>query len=138
LVVQRRHESVLGVSSHATTFGGTALGCAAAIAVYETIEADDVLFNVRKMGEHLRGGLVQLAQKYPSITDVRGHGLILGAAFAESVPVGEVIAGAAAQGLIVLSSAGNVLRLLPALTIDDADLQRGLAILDTVLGGLGK
>lgn len=138
IVVQRKHEGVLTVGSHATTFGGTALACAAAIAVFETIEADDLLFNARKMGEHLKGGLIQLAAKYPVITDVRGHGLILGAAIDESLPVGDIIAACTAKGLIVLSSAGNVLRLLPALNLDDTDLQQGLSVLDEVLGDLSK
>lgn len=130
-IVDRKHEGVLGVSSHATTFGGTALACAAAIAVCEVIEREDILFNVRKMGEHLKGGLVQIARHRTDIVDVRGRGLMVGVEFDR--PVADIVAGCTARGLIILTAGTHVLRLLPALNVTPQDVDRALATLKTVI-----
>src|SRR5204862_2326347 len=65
--VREPYADLLGPGTHATTFGGTPLGCAVALKVLEVIERDRLETNVRTVGEHLRDGLVLLAKKYPPV-----------------------------------------------------------------------
>ncbi len=133
-IVQRKHEKVLGAGKHASTFGGTPLACAAALAVIETIDRQDLLTNCQEMGEHLRGALVQLASKYPTIKEVRGRGLIVGVEM--TVPVADAIKKAAERGLLILNAGDNVFRFLPPLNLTKKDLDEAMSIFDTVLGDL--
>jgi len=132
--VQRKHEAVLGVGKHASTFGGTPLACAAALAVFTTMDSLDLLTHVQKLGERFRGGLVGLAGKYPVITDVRGLGLMLGVE--TSVPIAPAVTHAADHGLLVLSAGDNVLRLLPPLVVEEEDVDTAIHLLDQALGAL--
>jgi acetylornithine/N-succinyldiaminopimelate aminotransferase len=124
--VQQAHAEVLGVSSHATTFGGTPLACAAGLAVIRTLAESDILAQVPGKAERLVAGL----KKLPGICDVRNAGLLIGAEFAN--PVAPIVAGAADAGLLVLSAGANVLRLLPPLVVSDQQIDEALAILNTV------
>ena len=133
MVLARKHEAVLGPSSHATTFGGTALACAAGLAVFEAFDQEDILFNVQKVGQHLQGALLRLAAKHPSVVkEVRGLGLMWGLECHQ--PVAPRVAACGAQGLLVLSAGDYVLRLLPPLIITPAQADEAVAILDHALG----
>ncbi len=134
LVVSRKWEGVLDKGSHATTFGGTPLACAAARAVFKVIEDEDLLFNVKQMGEHLKGALIQLAGKYPLIKDVRGPGLMLGFELEDGAK--ELVGKAAAKGLLLLTAAGNVVRVYPPLNVDKTTLDQGVGLLDQALAEL--
>jgi len=137
VVIARQWEAVLGVGSHATTFGGTALACAAGLATLEAIEADHVLANTRAMGAYLADGLLGLAKRHPGvIREVRGLGLMLGLQLASDEQVKAVIANARRHGLLLLSAAGAVVRVYPPLTITQAQVDDGLARLATALGEL--
>ncbi|MFT5127043.1 MAG: acetylornithine/N-succinyldiaminopimelate aminotransferase [Rhodothermales bacterium] len=128
--VQQVHADVLGVSSHATTFGGTPLACAAGLAVMQTLAESDILAQVPTKAERLVNGLKAL----PGICEVRNAGLLVGAEFAN--PVGPIIAAAADGGLLVLSAGTHVLRLLPPLVVTDDEIDAALAILNTVCAEL--
>ena len=82
--VRAPYADLLSAGTHATTFGGTPLGCAVALRILEVIRSERLDENARKMGEFLKSGLQQLRQKHPAIIrDVRGMGLIIGALPAE-------------------------------------------------------
>ena len=117
--------------SHGSTFGGNALTCAVGLAVMETLEGEGVLANCVAMGERLRAGLRQLAARHPLIKDVRGQGLLVGAALSE--PGAPIVDRARAAGLIINCTANTVLRLTPPLTVSAAEVDEALAILDRVL-----
>jgi predicted acetylornithine/succinylornithine family transaminase len=119
------------VGSHGSTFGGNALTCAAGIAVMETLESEGVLANCQAMGERLRAGLRALAASHPIITDVRGPGLLVGAALRE--PGGPIVDRCREAGLIINCTANTVLRLTPPLTVTAAEVDEALVILDRVL-----
>jgi predicted acetylornithine/succinylornithine family transaminase len=125
-VVQQAHADVLGTSSHATTFGGTPLACAAGLAVIQTLADSVILTELPAKAERVVAGLKAL----PGVRDVRNAGLLIGAEFAN--PVGPIISAAADAGLLVLSAGVNVLRLLPPLVVTDAQIDEALAILNTV------
>lgn len=130
--IGRKWEDVLGPGSHASTFGGTPLACAAGLAVFQVIEDEDLIFNCRKMGEHLKGALLRLAKKHAGIKQVRGLGLMLGVQV-EGEP-GPVVARAAENGLLLLPAGDNVVRLYPPLNVTSDELDAGVEILDRTLG----
>jgi 4-aminobutyrate aminotransferase len=119
------------------TFGGNPLSCAAAAVVLDTVSDPEFLAAARELGVTLRGRLEALAAGHPEIGEVRGLGPMLAFEFAERTPgrAQAVVAEAFERGLILLSCGlyGNVIRLLPALTITPEELDEGLAILEESL-----
>ncbi|MEW5801328.1 MAG: acetylornithine transaminase [bacterium] len=117
--------------SHATTFGGNHLSCAAGVATVEAIVRHGILENCQKMGEYLNEGLLALQQKYPFIKEVRGKGLLCGV---ELDTEGTRIARECLEeGLIINCTMSTVLRFLPPLIISREEVDKGLFILDKVL-----
>ena len=109
--------TLLVKGEHGSTFGGNALATAAALATLRILEDEDVLTNVKNVGEHTRTALAAL----PFVTEVRGEGLMLGAAL--SAPVAAQVAAAALEaGFIVNAPNADSLRLVPALTITAAEV----------------
>lgn len=120
---------------HGSTFGGNPLACAAALAVVQTLLSEDLPAKARKTGAHLKAQLQAVAKKHPAaILDVRGEGLLLGIALAQDVAAGEVVAKLLEKGFVTGTAAGNVLRLLPPLILEEADCGALCRALDEVLG----
>jgi 4-aminobutyrate aminotransferase len=121
------------------TFGGNPLSCAAAIAVLDTVSDEGFLADARELGETLRARLDALAASHPEIGEVRGLGPMIAFEFAERSPdrAQAVVSAAFERGLVLLSCGlyGNVIRLLPPLTIAAEELDEGLAILEESLVG---
>jgi acetylornithine/N-succinyldiaminopimelate aminotransferase len=118
--------------THASTFGGNALACAAALAVIDAIEKEGLLANVVAMGEHLHAGLTRLCEKYPSVAvEARGRGLLRGLAV-KSDP-GGLVARCREQGLLLSLAGATVVRFVPALNVKKSDLDEALGILDEAL-----
>jgi 4-aminobutyrate aminotransferase len=120
------------------TFGGNPLSCAAALAVLDIVSDGVFLAQARELGETLRGRLDDLAARVDDIGEVRGLGPMLAFEFAERTPdrAKAVVDAAFERGLVLLSCGlyGNVIRLLPPLTISADELDEGLAILEESLG----
>ena len=129
--VNARFENVLPPGTHASTFGGTALACAAGIAVFETWEQDDVLANCGRMSACLRGKLEELRKRHSCIRDIRGVGLMIGIELDR--PVKDLLAAACGRGLLALSAGESVLRLLPPLTVTAEEIDFAVDVLDQVL-----
>jgi 4-aminobutyrate aminotransferase / (S)-3-amino-2-methylpropionate transaminase / 5-aminovalerate transaminase len=123
------------------TFGGNPLSCAAAVAVLDIVSEPGFLAAARSLGETLRGRLDDMASRRPEIGEVRGLGPMLAFEFVEQSAerARAVVSAAFDRGLILLSCGlhGNVIRLLPPLTISESDLDEGLAILEEALGAGG-
>jgi acetylornithine aminotransferase/acetylornithine/N-succinyldiaminopimelate aminotransferase len=146
--VRDRHADLLGAGTHATTFGGTPLGCAVALKIFEVIERDALAENARKLGEWLKGELQRLVDLYPSVlSGTRGLGFMLGLELAEKGTIQAFAASdksAAAQlvnrlheaGLLTIPSGNQVLRLLPPLNLTRAQAEEGIGILERVVRGL--
>ncbi|WP_205863157.1 acetylornithine transaminase [Planosporangium thailandense] len=112
--------ALLGPGSHGSTFGGNPVCCAAALAVLDTIESENLLDHVKRVGERLRAGIEALG--HPLVAGVRGAGLLLGVVF--SAPVSAAVAGALRDaGFLANAVQPDVLRLAPPLilTADQAD-----------------
>ncbi|MBW4553179.1 MAG: acetylornithine transaminase [Aphanocapsa sp. GSE-SYN-MK-11-07L] len=124
---------------HASTFGGNPLACAAALAVCQTIEQEQLLENVQARGEQLRAGLRAIAQKYPTlVAEVRGWGLINGMELqAEtSLTAADIVKAAMAEGLLLVPAGPKVLRFVPPLIVTAAEVDQALAAVAKVLNHL--
>ncbi|MEW6377981.1 MAG: acetylornithine transaminase [bacterium] len=117
--------------SHATTFGGNPLSCAAGIATVSAIVEDGILENCQKAGNHLSEGIKGLQRKYPFIKEVRGKGLLWGMELDRDGS--RIVRTCLEKGLIINCTMGNVLRFLPPLVISREEIDEGLAVLDAVL-----
>ncbi|NGN94833.1 4-aminobutyrate--2-oxoglutarate transaminase [Nocardioides sp. KC13] len=120
------------------TYGGNPLACAAALAVIETIETEDLLTRAREIETRLLGRLRELQKSDPRIGDVRGRGAMIAAEFVDPAtgnPDGAVAKAVAAyahsQGVLTLTCGtwGNVIRFLPPLSISDELLDDALDVL---------
>jgi len=119
------------------TFGGNPLSCAAAVAVLHAVADPGFLEQATALGETMRGRLDGLAAKHSAIGEVRGLGPMLAFELAEQSPdqAGAIVAAAFERGLLLLACGmyGNVIRLLAPLTIEQGDLDEGLALLEESL-----
>ena len=117
---------------HGSTFGGNPLACAAANAVLAIIEEEGLEENAAQIGEYILQELTKLKAKYPQIiTEVRGRGLMVGAALAK--PGKDIVAACMEKGAIVNCTSSNTLRLVPPLNITKKHVDELIAILDKVL-----
>jgi len=124
--------------SHLSTFGGNPVTATAVLATIEAIEKRGLVQNAEKMGIYLRGRLEGLKEKYRTIGEVRGMGLIQGIEVVkekkEPAPdfVTEVFELTKKEGLLIGRGGlyGNVIRITPPLTIEKGDVDRGIHILD--------
>ncbi|MFE1602747.1 aspartate aminotransferase family protein [Methylobacterium sp. ID0610] len=117
------------VGSHGTTFGGNPLAMAVGNAVLDVILAPGFLDTVRKTGLLLKQRLAELKDRHPNvIADVRGEGLMMGLRCV--VPNTDFAAAVRDQHMIVIPAGDNVVRLLPPLTIGEAEVGAALDRLD--------
>jgi acetylornithine/N-succinyldiaminopimelate aminotransferase len=114
---------------HGTTYGGQPFAASAALAVLETMEAEDVPARATRAGERLAAGLLAL----DGIVAVRGSGLLLGAELAEGIDSKAVAAAALASGLIVNPVTPTALRFAPSLLVTDDEIAQALDLLATAL-----
>jgi acetylornithine/N-succinyldiaminopimelate aminotransferase len=123
--------AALGMTAgtHGSTYGGNPLGCAVGARVTEIISDPAFLAEVARKGALFRQGLESLVARHPQVFEsVRGEGLMLGLK-CKPAPTDVVKAGYG-SGVLTVAAADNVLRLLPALNIPDADIAEALTRLD--------
>jgi acetylornithine/N-succinyldiaminopimelate aminotransferase len=129
VLATERAASGMTAGTHGSTYGGNPLGCAVGAKVVEMISDPAFLAEVARKGALMRQGLESLVARHPTVFEaVRGEGLMLGLKCIPS-PAAVVKAGYEA-GVLTVAAADNVLRLLPALNIPDADITEALSRLD--------
>lgn len=117
--------SGMTAGSHGSTYGGNPLGCAVGCAVLESVTEDGFLEDVRRKSGALRQGLEGLVAEFPTVfSEVRGTGLMLGLVCA--APNAAVVAAGYGAEVLTVPAADNVVRLLPPLTISDAEIAEAL------------
>lgn len=128
----------LKVGTHGSTYGGNPLACAVAEAVVDVISQPETLAGIAEREAMFREGLEAINQKYNLFSEIRGKGLLLGAALNEQWQgrARDVLVAAGEQGLMVLVAGANVVRFTPSLVIDKADITAGLARLDKAIATL--
>lgn len=117
--------------THAATFGGNPLACRAALATIETIEEDGLLQRAVAIGEQFHARFEALRQRCPWIRDVRIRGCMIGVELTlDGTPI---VQKCLERRLLVNCTHGNVIRLLPAMNLTEAELEEGVGILEEVL-----
>jgi acetylornithine/N-succinyldiaminopimelate aminotransferase len=117
--------------THAATFGGNPLAARAALAAIETIEADGLLDRAVQIGERFRKRLVALKERCPQVKEVRVKGAMIGVEL--TVEGAPVVQKCLERRLLINCTHGTVIRLLPALTLTDEQLDGGCDILEQAL-----
>ncbi len=119
------------LGEHSSTFGGSPIACAAGVATLEALTDDKLVENAAKMGKHFKEGLNRLKEKHKIIREVRGIGMMLGVELRFEVK--DVLFDGIRNGLLMLYSGRNIIRLLPPLVMDETTVSRAVDIMDAVL-----
>jgi predicted acetylornithine/succinylornithine family transaminase len=134
LVARPEAARALAPGSHASTFGGNPLACAAALAVLHTIDDEGLLARAQERGAQLGAGLQALAARLPArVREARGLGLLRGLAVVGEAA--EVVARARELGLLVSMAGPQVVRLTPPLIVSDEQIEAALTLLEQALVG---
>jgi predicted acetylornithine/succinylornithine family transaminase len=129
-VIARRYADVLQPGTHASTFGGSPIVCAAALAVFEAIKKEKLLNNVKEAGGYLAGLLNALKDKYGFIKQVRGLGLMLGVEL--NMEGKDIVQKCIDKGLLINCTHQKVLRIMPPLDVTKNQIDKAIGILDEV------
>ena len=131
LLMSQAVADAVAPGDHGTTYGGNLLSCRAALVFLDMLEQGG-LEHVRQAGERLSQGLEAIAARHDVVQEVRGAGLMRGVAMTEKAAIA-VVAGAQERRLLVNRTGGNVVRMLPPLTVTDDEIDRALDILEQAL-----
>jgi acetylornithine/LysW-gamma-L-lysine aminotransferase len=123
--------SSLKVGEHSTTFSGSPLVCAAGCAAIDVLVEEKLADRAAVLGKYFKEKLEQLQAKYRVVKEVRGLGLMLGMELRYDVL--KVILKALDNGVLVLDAGRTVLRFLPPLVIEKAQIDKALSVLDAAL-----
>ena len=119
----------MGAGTHGSTYGGNPLACAVGSKVMQIVADDVFLAEVSRKAALLRQGLESLVAAHPKVFEaVRGEGLLLGLKCAAINS--DIVKAGYQAGILTVPAADNVIRLLPALNIPDADIATALALLE--------
>ncbi len=131
LIAKKEIADLMGPGTHASTFGGGPLACAAALAVIEMIEKEGLLKNVKKMGKYLRGKLENLKKKYSFIKGIKGLGLMLGVEL--EIPCQKIVESCLKKGLLINCTQKKILRIMPPIIVTKKEIDKAINILDKVM-----
>ena len=133
-LLNERVAGAVAFGDHGSTYGGNLLACRAALVFLDALE-EGLLARVGEAGTRLEAGLRQLRETHAALGDIHGAGLMWGVDI-DAVVADQIVQVALKRGVIVNRTAGTVLRLLPALTISDADIDEGLTRLSAAFEDL--
>jgi acetylornithine/LysW-gamma-L-lysine aminotransferase len=123
--------AAISKGEHSSTFGGNPLSCAAGTAALKALTEDGLVENSEKMGKIFREGLEKLKEKHSIIREIRGKGLMIGVEM--KFEVRDILMNLIKEGVLMLYSGRNILRILPPLVITEEDITKVLQSLDSVL-----
>jgi acetylornithine/N-succinyldiaminopimelate aminotransferase len=127
----------LSKGDHGGTFCGNPLACAVATAVVNHLRDENIADKVAKAGELMVDGLQKLRTKYPSLMGaIRGKGLLCAFELDSDDMVGKVTEAALRRGLLLTPTRNRVIRLIPALIVSEAEIARGMELLESALASV--
>ncbi|WP_025783598.1 aspartate aminotransferase family protein [Sporosarcina sp. D27] len=130
------------LGAHGTTFGGNPIACSAALASLEIIKEEKLLENAQEMGAYAMAKLLEMKEESPIVRDVRGVGLMIGielgdpkTGIASGEVVMEVLDKCLADGVLfyLCGNSGEVIRMIPPLTITKDQIDKGIDVLKTAI-----
>lgn len=122
---------VLQPGHHGSTFGGSPLACAAALAVYEALDKEKLPRNASQRGRQIHKGLQKALKGLDGVRAIRSLGLLIGVELDR--PCGELVAQARARGLLLNVASGNVIRLAPPLTLSETEADFVVSVVSTIV-----
>ncbi len=131
MMTEKVARNSLTSGDHGSTYGGNPLACAAVSKVIDLFEEENILDNVKEVGEYLAGKLDELVLKYDFVKEHRGLGLLQGLECDK--PVAGIINKALDKGLLLINAGTHVIRFIPALTISKENVDEMITILDACL-----
>ncbi|MCL1920549.1 MAG: aspartate aminotransferase family protein [Kiritimatiellaeota bacterium] len=134
LVASPALSNVFKPGMHASTFGGNPISCAAAMAVMDVIEEEDLLDHAAKMGVLLAEGLKMFVDKYDQVLDVRGKGLMVGMILEGQAK--DIVDLCREMGLLCCAAGEHVVRFLPPLNVKEANIEEALEMVGDALDEL--
>ena len=129
MIAYGEYQDLMTQGMHGTTYGGNAVACAAALAVLETVEREDLMSRAK----YIESEFVSHISVAPGVDHVRGAGAMLGVVLNHE-NAAAVETKARELGLIINAPSANVLRIVPPLVITDSELQAGIELLTQALG----
>ena len=134
MVAKKDIADVLQPGTHASTFGGSPLACAAALAVFEAIEEGNLVEKAVRRGRYLHNRLSLLKKDFPFVKIVRGKGLMQ--AVELEIEGKNIVDKCLEKGLLINCTQKKVLRIMPPLVVKNADIDAAVAILQEVMKGV--
>lgn len=137
MVARDKISDLLKPGMHASTFGGSPVVCAAALGVFDAIEKDKLLLNAKRMGVYLGKNLAKLKKRFPDIiSGIKQQALMIGLEL--NIEGERIVEDCFKKGLLINCTQGNILRIMPPLTVKKAEVSKAIKILDAVLRGLSR
>ena len=124
------------VGEHSSTFAGNPIACAAGNAVLDVISEGNLVKRAAEIGNHFKCGLLELKERHPIIREVRGLGMML--AMEMRFDVRDILLDGIKNGLLMLYSGRNIIRLLPPLIMDKGMVDQALSVMDSLLAAEAK
>lgn len=121
----------LKVGEHSSTFAGNPLACAAGAAVIDALIEDGLVSNSERVGKIFKDGLIKLKEEYKIIRDVRGLGMMLGVEVRFDVK--DILLDGIKNGILLLYSGRNILRLLPPLVMNEEEVNKSLQLIEILI-----
>ena len=122
--------------AHGSTYGGSPLSCAAALATMDVIENEHLLDNARAVGELFLAGCREIAERHPIVTEVRGRALWIGLQFASHEQATAVERAAFERGLLMLGCGDDAIRISPALVFREDQARASLGIFEEAIAAV--
>ncbi|MFH1996375.1 MAG: aspartate aminotransferase family protein [Candidatus Omnitrophota bacterium] len=136
MVARSKFSGILTPGSHASTFGGSPVVCAAALGVFDAIANKRLIQNARVQGRVLKKRLEGLKKKYRRIKEIRAMALTVGIEI--SGDGGPIVDACRDRGLLINCTQTNVLRIMPSIAVTAGEIEEAIAILDNVLRETGE
>lgn len=131
MIAKKKIADTLQPGMHAATFGGSPLACAASLATFEAIEEGDMVEKAARRGRYLYNRLSLLKKDFPFVKIVRGKGLMVGVEL--EIEGKYIVDKCIEKGLLINCTQKKILRVMPPLTVKNAEINAAVAILHDVL-----